>query len=188
MSLATRITDLAVAVAQRFNSSTFLIPCSGRFYCYADLRWVTDSDDNYGPNYYQLNENCGLGVEPLIEWEHMGTYIPAGRRIRKLHFAGKSNNTQVLDLEMRVVIRKPSPITRWETGLDNDGEDVVQTLYTGNFKTAAMTGNSNDFLRRELDLGDVEVTEDSMVSIYVRPVGVLTATRYFRATWSWEVH
>lgn len=169
------------------NLSSYIIPNSGRFYCYTNNRWVTDSDDNYGGNNFQFNENCGTGAEPLIEWEHMGILVPKNNVIKKLLFAGKSNNNQVTDLEIRIVIKTPNPISRWETGMDNDSEDSVQTLYSGFYKTSSMTAPMNDFMRREIDLNNFQVIEDSMLSIYLRPVGTITSTRYFRATWSWEL-
>jgi len=147
---------------------------------------VTDSDDNYGPNYYQMNETCGTGVLPDIEWEHMGYLIPKGKYIKDLKFAGKSNNTQVTDLEVYVICRRPDPITRWDTGMDNDLEDVQDVLYSGLFKEIQHTGNMNDFMLKTIDINYL-VPEDSMISIYLRPVGGITATRYYSATWTWQI-
>ena len=121
--------DIMLTQENSLAGGNTLINISGRFYCYTNNRWVTDSDDNYGSQYYQFNENCGTGLTPLIEWEHKGIIIPAGRKIKALHFAGDSNNSQITDLELYAVIRKPNPITKWETGMDGDGEQTRTFCY-----------------------------------------------------------
>jgi len=166
---------------------TQLIHNQGRFTCFTDNRWTTDSDDNYGLNQFQFNENCGTGIEPIIEWEHMGILLPENRIIKNLKFAGKSNNNQVSDLEIRVVYKYPNPITNWKTGMDNDNEQTIDTLFSGNYLDATMTGNMNDFMLKEIDLGDFETPEIGMLCIYLRPVGTITATRYYRATYTYEI-
>lgn len=166
---------------------TSLIHCSGRHYLYADRRWVTSSDDQYGTNYYQIAESGGTGAEPIYEWEHMGNIIPKGRKIKNLTLIGRTNNTQVTNLELRVVCKRPNPITRWETGIDNDSEVSIDVLFSGLFKTTEMTGNTNDMMKRLIDLGNYEVPEDSMLSLYVKPVGTLTGTRYFYSNWVFEI-
>jgi len=159
---------------------------AGRFYCYSNRRWVTDSDDNYGSNLHQMNENCGTGTEPIIEWEHMGTLVQPGDVISKLHFSGKSNNNQVSDLEMRIVLKRPSNSSAWETGFDADGEVINEVIFSGNYKTAAMTGDMTDFMKRVIEFDPHVVEHQSMLSIYLRPIGTITGTRYFRATWNFE--
>ena len=166
---------------------TTIIPCSGRLYLYSDRRWVTDSDDLYGPNYYQMTESGGTGSVPIAEWEHLGTVIPAGRKMHKLHFVCRANNPQVTDLDMRIIMRTPSPITRWETGLDNDAEDAETLLFSGTFTESGWSGNMQDLRKKEIDLGDVAVSDTSFVSIYIRGVGNLTGTRYLYSSWSWEI-
>lgn len=169
--------------------TTSLLNNSGRFYLYTDNRWVTDSDDNYGLSYYQFNENCGTGVDPLIEWEHMGIFIPKGRTIKKLHFTCRANNVQVTDVEIYGLLRHPNPITRWESGMDNDSEDTVIELFRELFvenASPALNGNMADRRRRTFVL-DTEVPEDSYLSIYIKPVGTLTANRYLTTSYTWEV-
>lgn len=164
------------------------IPRSGRFYCYTNNRWVTDSDDNYGTNYYQMNENCQTGPDPLIEWEHLGTVLPSGCTIKALHMIGRVNSNQVTDMEYFIVKRTPNPITRYGTGFDNDGE-MTNTLITRGFWKSSIpgyAGNMNDRHGMTLNL-DFDVNELSQISIYIRPVGTLTGNRYFTASWTWEI-
>lgn len=168
-----------------------LMDTAGRWYLYADNRWITDSDDNYGTSYYQFAESGGTGTTPIAEWEHMGKLVPAGKTINKLHFVGRSNSDEVTDLEFYIILRKPDPITRWETGLDNDAEDVEVVLYNNLFFAptdggTAFSGNMSDRHWRTIDINHL-VTENSYLSIYIRPTGTLTATRYFTSTFTWDI-
>lgn len=166
---------------------TRLIPNSGRFYLYNNNRWVTDSDDNYGTNYYQFNENCGTDADPLIEWEHKGIVIPPGKIIKALHFGGDCNVTLVQDLEIVLVLRTPNS---WETGLSADTDDTEIVLYRDFFLNPAVgtqfTGNLFSTHNRTIEL-DQEVLDKSYLSIYLRPVGTFTGTRYFRSSYTWEI-
>jgi len=182
------LSDMTGTVAHPINNRQE-IRGSGRVYGYTNNRWVTNSDDNYGPAYYQFNENAGTAVDPIAEWEHMGDMILPGTRIKSLTIAGKTNNTQFADMEVYGLLRKPDPITRWETGMDNDGEDTVTDLCRGLFRTSGEylhTGLSNDFLLQKWNF-DVVANDVSMLSIYFKPVGVITATRYMRLTYMWEL-
>lgn len=163
---------------------------SGRFYLDTDNRWITSSDDLYGTNYYQFAENAGTGATPITEWEHMGEMIKAGTTIKTLNFAARANNLEVTDLEFYIIARQPNPITRWQTGLDNDGEDVNTLLHNGLYHTPAVgvtfSGAMNDLHWREIDINHT-VTEDCILSIYLRPLGTITARRYLYSSWLWEL-
>ncbi|MEL7428012.1 MAG: hypothetical protein AAFN81_33825 [Bacteroidota bacterium] len=165
----------------------YTIQGAARFYCYTNNRWVTDSDDNYGTNYHQANENGGTGATPIVEWEHLGNLISQGRTINRLKIVGHSNNLQITDMEIYIVAKFPDTDARWETGIDNDAEDVTDVLFQGNFKTPTMTGNMNDLMKRDIQI-NYTFPRDGFLSLYVRPVGTLTATRYWRATWVWEIN
>lgn len=172
-------------------NSPSLILQSGRAYCYTDLRWVTGSDDNYGTSYYQFNESGGTGLEPVVEWEHQGQLIPQGRTLRNLYIAGRCNNVELTDVQIYIVMKHPTPITRWQTGYDNDGEDVVTVLYNDLWMTPTgggtiFTGATNDARMRSITL-DHTVSETGYFSIYYKPVGALTANRYFLHNWTLEV-
>lgn len=171
------------------DKPTSLITNSGRFYMYTNNRWITDSDDNYGTNYYQFTEGGGTAVNPVIEWEHMGFFVPKGKKIKKLHFTCRTNSAEVTDVEIYGFLRHPNPITVWETGMDADGEDTVVDLFREFFVSdapIALAGNMVDRRRRTFT-ADIEVPEDSYLSIYVKPVGTITATRYLTASYTWEI-
>jgi hypothetical protein len=163
--------------------SRFFIVNSGRVYCYTDNRWITDSDDVQGLNAINWNESGGTGVDPIVEWEHMGIFVPAGYTVVNFHLIGRANNNEVTDIELYICERKPNPITRWETGVDADGESTVTVLYRDLFENptgggSALTGNMNDRRRRTLAINH-DVTEDAYISLYMKPTGTITATRYW---------
>ena len=97
-------------------------------------------------------------------------------------FGGRANNLQIADLEYRVVLKKPTPAVGWNGELDNDAEVDVQVIASGTFvNSATFTGNLQHLKVIEIPI-DHEVVDDSMLLFYVRPVGTITATRYFYST------
>lgn len=160
------------------SPSTSLIETSGRIYCQTNNRWITDSDDNYGRQYYQWAEQAGTGVNPIAEWEHMGLLMPKGKKLRKLLIMARANNAQVTDFEISIMVRIPTPITRYKTGIDADSEMENIEVFRGNFVELGMTGNMQDRRLKEIDLGDYEIPENAQVSMYFKPIGALTGRRY----------
>lgn len=175
-----------------------LLHHSGRYYCYPDNRWVTGDDDNYGANYYQNNENAGTGADPLLEWEHNGIPIPKGRRVKSITIVARTNNTEITDIEFAIYKKIPNPISRWETGFDNDSEDITTELYRNfwweNTETGQPTfsGNTNDKHARTFVMdseSDANLWEElGELVIYAKPVGTNTANRYFMYTRIIEVN
>lgn len=164
---------------------------SCRVYCHTDNRWISDSDDVRGFNAQDAAENAGTNTNPLAEWEHLGMVIPAGYTIKNLHMALKCNNAEVTDVEICALLRHPDPITRWETGLDNDAEDVDTYLYKDLWINpvggeTVYTCPLSDLTLRNLPINH-DVTQNSILSLYFKPVGTLTATRYVYATYNWEL-
>lgn len=165
-----------------------LICHSGRWYCYTDNRWVTNSDDNYGPTYYQFNESGGTGADPLIEWEHQGDMLPAGTLIKSIIISCRTTSTEVTDFEFALVRTTPE-VGRAESGVDNDAEDVHAEIYRDFYFNPttpgqpAMTGNTNDLHVREIPI-NVTLEELNKVGMYIKPVGTITANRYLLMTWT----
>lgn len=170
-----------------------VITNSGRFYCYPDDRWVTDSDDNYGPSYYQFSESGGAGANPIIEWEHHGMYMPAGTTLHEFMLAGRANVTTVSELEMYIVAKRPPAASAWETGIDADGEVITDTIYRGMYWNNTdpgqntFSGGANDDHARKITGIDYLFTEDAYLSLYIKPTNTSTATRYFLSTYTYIV-
>lgn len=189
------VSDSTGATAHPLNKAPSLLEGSGRWYLNTNQRWVTQSDDNYGKAYYQFNESGGSGNDPIFEWEHKGTIIPAGRRVERLHLAGELNNNDALitDIEIVVAQRRPTDPAAWVNGFDNDGEMTNTILYRDMWYNPTLPGSvtllapgKNDTVGKTIEIG-LDVTEQSYLSIYVRPVGTNTSIRYWRTTWTWEI-
>lgn len=166
-----------------------LISNSGRFYLYNNT-WITNSDDNYGTGYFQFAENAGRNEIPTIEWEHKGDLIPKGRKIKSFKIAGEINSLDVTDLEIYIVLKRPNPLTKWKTGLNNDSDQDIKVLYHDNYYNPSegeiITSPVNYTSLKEIEINHL-VDETSYLCIYIKPVGSLSRTRYFKSTYTWEI-
>lgn len=165
-------------------ASTYCITNSGRFKCDKN-KWTTNSDDQFGENFYNFQEDCKKNAEPLYEWEHLGQVIPKGHKLRTLLFAAIASNNKAVDLDIRIVVRYPDPITRWETGINADNQQTIVELYNGLFSTVTMTGSMETLRKRNLDLGNYEMLEDGFLSIYLKSTGNGNSKVY--ASWTFEI-
>ena len=152
-----------------------------RHYLYADLRWISMADDNYGVNTENASESAGTGVDPVIEWENQGEHFKAGDVIKNVQIRARANNTQVLDVEIYMVYTYPSG-DQWLSGLNLDSEVTTVDLYRDMWKTptlgqpvslAAITHRT----KRDYEL-NYTVPADGDFRLFVKPIGTLTATRY----------
>lgn len=188
----------AVTEASAPSSSTApsLITRAGRVYLEIDGRWMAGSDDNYGESVTNHSEAAGTGATPIMEWEHNGTVLEAGTVIHSLSITGRCAGgtilTEVEDMEIYAALKTPNPLTRWETGYDNDGEDTETLLYndrlwTPNGSATPWTGPVADKHHKTIDI-DHTVADTSEIHLYFRPIplGIL-ARRYFYTTWSWKI-
>lgn len=170
------------------NVRSSFINCSGRFYAYTNGRWVTDSDDNYGTNYYRFAEQGGTAATPIYEWEHLGTPLPQGTFIKALNFVSRANNAQTSDFEIIVVERKPTAAGGWQSGIDADGEMTNNVILNDTWQNlvGSFGGNMLDLHGANIPINHL-INDFSMISIYIRPIEANTATRYILATWTWEI-
>lgn len=192
----TDVESLAVRLAMTPANAEYMtsIHSSGRFYMYTDNRWVTESDDNYGTNYYQFTESGGTGDNPLYEWEHQGTMIEQGERLRRLTVNIRANNNEVTDVQIRLMARYPTNAERWRTGLTGDANMTNDIILDDFFMNpsdivnwdTAYSGNMNTHHRRTINI-DYQFPTDAWLSLYVRPVGTLTATRYLLTTYRYDI-
>lgn len=155
-----------------------------RAYCYTDLRWVTSGDDHFGANVENVTESGGTGTDPILEWEHQGFPLDSGDTIDSLWLAGLTDNTQVTDLEIRGYFRRPTNASAWTAGYDADGEMTNTLVFTEMWMTG-QTGEINDRRGRLLTI-DWTAPAQGEISLYFKPSGTLTATRYFPMTQRWR--
>lgn len=174
------------------GSSGFLLVNAVRAFCYTDNRWVTESDDLRGFGAQDASESAGTGTtNPTVDYDHIGMYVPSGHTVKGLTITGRANHSSLTDVEIFAYVRKPNPITGWESGIDANGEMTNTKIHGDLFMNptggaTAFTGACNDMHRRNIPL-DVDITEDSFLSIYLRPTGTITSTRYFYVTYTWEL-
>ena len=148
---------------------------SGRFTSYTNGRWITDSDDQYGTNFHQLQEGAGSQSDPIFEWEHMGVPLPSGVLIEKLLFNCRSNNIQTSDFELVVVERKPKNSDGWKTGVDADNEMKNTIIYRDTYSNSvgiggvSFSGAMNDMHSANIPINHT-TTADCMLSIYIKPI------------------
>ncbi len=171
------------------TNKDLLLTGGGRWYLNTNNSWVTDSDDNYSVQYYQFAEVAGTGAEPIYEWEHKGMLIPAGYNLEKLDIVGRLNAVDgITDLEYRVVIRHPNASNSWEvTGVNLDTEMTNIVAASGFLKPAGYTGVLNHQFKTSIDLANTPIPEDALVSIYMRPVGTVSARRYLQSTYTYTL-
>lgn len=177
----------ATGVLKVGNARSSFLNGSGRFYCFTNNRWVTESDDIVGSNNQNMRENSGTAATPDFEWEHLGTFFPAGTRVKALNMLGRANNNQVSDLDIIIVERKPTDINAYQNGYDADGEMTNTILFQDTWQNAvgSFAGNMNDIHGATIPINHT-MDDLAQMSIYIRPVGAIAVTRYFYATWTWE--
>lgn len=189
---AQQIVDLINSTGATGSLEPSLITQGGRAYLKRG-GWYTGADDVYGgyshPNH---SEGADDNAVPTVEWEHLGLLIPAGRRLGKFHLTGRTNSSSISELEIYIGMKEPNPLTRWESGMDNDSELSMVPVYQDLFMNPAVgtpfTGNINDIHRRTYDL-DHTVANDSLLMIYMRaPYYGSSSTKYFYHTWTLEVY
>ena len=161
---------------------------SGRLYCYTDNRWVTSGDEDVGTNYYLWQESGGTGADPIQEWEHQGILVNAGSTYRRFTISLSSNSTQVTDIEILISYRKPNANNTYAGGdVDADAEMENTTIYRDNFYNpssgVAYNSSSLTMNRRTIDL-DFDMPDDGWVTVYFRPIGSITNTRFVYTTMS----
>ena len=173
--------DLQVGQAR-----SFLIGNSGRVYCYTDNRWVTESDSGYGSNYYQFRRTGGTGVNPIIRYHHLGFMIPKGKFIKNLTVTFRSNSSQVTDMQIQTITKRPTNLADWDTGLVNATPLTNDVLSDVTFMGVGW-GTSLTRLRKKVIPLNYLVPEDVFLSIYFKPIGTMTATRYVYTTFNFEI-
>ena len=165
--------------------SRFIISNGYRFYCNTDNRWVTSSDDYYGTGNFQASESGGTGIDPTQKWQHQGLFMPAGTKIHRVHIIGRANITQISDMECYLYVQVPNTASIWESGLNSNSEtnitDLVRDFWYTPANGTAFTGATTEIHKRTFDT-DHTLLADGFLSLFMKPVGTLTATRYFYST------
>jgi hypothetical protein len=145
------------------------VDIGGRVYCYTDNRWVTHHPA-FGVQTENLLSNGGNGAEPAVSWEDMSALVSQKSRLTTLEVALRSNSTEVTGYDLHVYYQTG----QWGAGWTSDGS-VTRTL-VGSVDNATVVAGFN---RVTVDLGRYEVQDDGFVVVFLRPIGTISATRYF---------
>lgn len=86
---ALRIDTNTGAIAMANTGSRHLIPFNYRYYFYTDGRWVGTSASGATLN---ASQSLGTGVDPNIDWDAKGLYVPAGSTINSFTLAGSTSS------------------------------------------------------------------------------------------------
>jgi len=179
--------------SQAATHTTQLVQHYNRWSLFTDNRWITCYDDLYGPNHYNATESAGIGSNPIIEYEHLGLFVPAGTVVKDLTIINRVNSSaEITDLQFVADLKTPEP-ARWLGGYDDDAEDSNLILLDDTWidpadpeHEAFTSGAITDIYRRVFSI-DHTVDEDSELALYMKPVGTITATRYAYLTHIWTL-
>lgn len=171
-----------------------LITRSARYYCYADKRWVTDSNSSYGVSYFQGNASGQVAPQPIPSQLHPGVMISKGVKLVKLILRGRMNATDLSNLDIAVTSSILSNTDKYSTGVSSDADYITSVVASTDWQAAtaatsgvAYSGSSTLTRYAEIDLGGFELTEIGDVRIYVRSSGTNTSTRYAYLSYTIEV-
>ena len=159
---------------------------TSRIYCYSDNRWVY-SNLNYGQiSYHQTNQTAGVGAIPATDWFANGYFLKAGTKINRVFFAGYANNITVDNLEFTFRVHENdffAPTLAIDTDAEVNPVDLIPPTVMFNYSN----GNLQDYRMAEHDLGGYVLQNDSQLTHYFKPIGTITATRYFRMSYAIEI-
>jgi len=149
----------------------------GRFEAFTDNRWVTWSDINFGPNQADFDLTGGTGAEPNIDWDGQGVLFKAGTTLKSMTAKCSGNNAQVTGGEFFARVHD-TDFT--QPGIDTNGEVGAVTV----LPVTSLTNNpvTNDMKINTFSLGDYVMNNDGDLHIAWRPIGTITATRFYRCT------
>lgn len=172
------VSDILALVKHKFKKTW-----TQRIYLYTNLRWISNVDINFGTDDVNSTENADTGADPLVEWENIGEPVQKGDYLDTLEIRSRTNSLEVTEVEILVMYVRPDPITRWETGYDNDNEIHTEEIHRDfwvNNSQGVMQHPINDRGRRLLKL-DFTVPEDGELRVFFKPSGNITTTRFFYA-------
>ena len=145
--------------------SVYPLDFSGRYYAYTNLRWVSQRVA-YGVSTENHNQNFGLGADPVPPRDAQGHLVRAGSVIKDIAIRPDVNNSQVTAFDAAII------------HVDNAG--VSSILWRG-LSLAVSTNASVNMSFIDLGSG-VVIPSDGVLMFAIKPIGVLSATRYISAS------
>lgn len=175
-------------------SPTSLITASGRLTLWSNLKWVTNAEDTYGPNFYNASEDAGSAMDPIYSFNQLSHIIPSGHKINNATIIGRTDNSIVEDIRFQFVKRTKSSIDNWN-GISSDSEFNNTILYDGlwmaNTDQTSYTGESSNKAKRVFNM---DITNNNNVFneggeffMYLKPIGTFSNSQYFHFIMSIEI-
>ena len=169
---------LVSAASSGSGGSVFAFSFSGRVYCESDNRWQSVGGGS-GFDADNVNLSSGTGATPTLSPSQSGRLIPAGTKITGLSIGGRANSNEITDFEIYVALIKPN--AGWAAGAANAGA-LTEVFSFSDFYTSGagtpVTGNLTNISAKWLSFS-YETLEDLMLQVYIKPIGNITARRYW---------
>lgn len=147
--------------------------------------WIVIGDDNFGINNENFTEDAGGASTPLHEYEVSGEMVSAHERLTALRIRAMATNSEITDVEYALYHRAPN-VSTLDGTLNTDAEISNTLIAAGNFSdTITVPMSASALYAWTIDL-DYPVPAEGEVTIYLRPVGTLAATRFLRFGWQWS--
>lgn len=119
-----------------------------------------------------FSNNGGTGVDPNVDWRDYGYFIRAGNIIKNVVIAGRTNNTEVTEIDFRLY-HQTGP---WTGTWDSNAETTRTTVISQN----AVGFNLPDQKMASFNAINFTSPSDGFLLMYARPQGTITANRYLR--------
>lgn len=169
---------LGDAVGSRIpKKQPFIERYQSRFYLYTNNRW-TAPNSSYGYGFVNCNLNRDTGVDPSYNWADKGFLLRAGECLKGLSLFGRTNNGEVSGIEIALA----ASTGPWAGAWDTNGETVTTEI----LREANLFPVAADHTRYAFD-ADFEAQDDTYLTLYVKPYGTLTGTRYLLLEHHYEI-
>lgn len=151
----------------------------GRWYLYADSRWV---GARLVANNQNHNQNHGTGAFPNIDWRSLGIgVLPANTILLKLCMFGRTNNAQVGDMQLALNLQGDFDTDGgYGTNLEANPTELIAPTNLNVPDSAGTIHPMTNMRYYEIDLGEHFLDRQQAIVPTVKPIdSTLTATRYF---------
>lgn len=170
---------------KKYVDNRQVIEYSWRWYMYVWNAWRTSSNNSYWPNYYQWASSAWTGVNPVVSWAWLWSWVRAGQKIKKITISWvRRSNAELTDIEFAINHRSPNGSNSWENWIDATSEVVNSTLFKeDSFMNSSIAWQPqfnwdlSDMHSRTYEV-DLEILEDGFLDFCWKPIWVLTATRF----------
>lgn len=160
----------AVSLPNTVLPARQIYPITGRWYMEPGNGWAGFST-NWGSATENYTQIYGTGAEPDPLWYVFGPFLESGAVLHSVNGMLRVNNTEVTAINIRVILGTGP----FDTG---DWGAIGDVTYTTIASVNGLALEDNHFNAINIDLGDHVVSADSVMLMFIQPVGTVTATRF----------